>query len=158
MLSVRFFWLCGSFLSRETKSFGYFPEVPVTKIRVLAPAPYKNPTVKFAMLMILRIFVPRKVVKRIPEMEVSDRWVFTKDPIHRSPRTPRILILSTDTSLSNIRKFQISNRFALLKHLADCEKGEKGRDLPKGHLTTAEGEDAFFSNHLPTTQNEKAVD
>ena len=30
---------------RETKSFGYFPVVPVTKIRVSAPAPYKNPTV-----------------------------------------------------------------------------------------------------------------
>ena len=28
-----------------TKSFGYFPEVPVTKIRVSAPAPYKNPTI-----------------------------------------------------------------------------------------------------------------
>ena len=33
------------FFCRETKSFGYFPEVPVTKIRVSAPAPYKNPTV-----------------------------------------------------------------------------------------------------------------
>ena len=26
--------------------FGYFPEVPVTKIRVSAPAPYKNPSVR----------------------------------------------------------------------------------------------------------------
>ena len=34
------------FFCRETKSFGYIPEVPVTKIRVSAPAPYKNPTVK----------------------------------------------------------------------------------------------------------------
>ena len=34
------------FFCRETKSFGYFPEVPVTKIRVSAPAPYKDPTVK----------------------------------------------------------------------------------------------------------------
>ena len=25
---------------------GYFPEVPVTKVRVPAPGPYKNPTVK----------------------------------------------------------------------------------------------------------------
>ena len=33
------------FFCRETKIFGYFPEVPVTKIRVSAPAPYKNPTV-----------------------------------------------------------------------------------------------------------------
>ena len=33
------------FLCRETKVFGYFPEVPVTKIRVSAPSPYKNPTV-----------------------------------------------------------------------------------------------------------------
>ena len=30
------------FFCRETKSFGYFPEVPVTKIRVSAPAPCKN--------------------------------------------------------------------------------------------------------------------
>ena len=33
------------FFYREPKSLGYFPEVPVTKIRVSAPAPYKNPTV-----------------------------------------------------------------------------------------------------------------
>ena len=33
------------FFCRDTKSFGYFPEVPVTKIRVSAPALYKNPTV-----------------------------------------------------------------------------------------------------------------
>ena len=31
------------------KIFGYFPEVPVTKIRVSAPAPYKNPTVIFLL-------------------------------------------------------------------------------------------------------------
>ena len=30
---------------RETKLFGYCPEVPITRIRVSAPAPYKNPTV-----------------------------------------------------------------------------------------------------------------
>ena len=29
---------------RETKIFCFFPEVPVTKVRVSAPAPYKNPT------------------------------------------------------------------------------------------------------------------
>ena len=34
------------FLCRETKIFGYLPEVPVTKIRVSAPGLYKNPTVK----------------------------------------------------------------------------------------------------------------
>ena len=33
------------FFCRETKTFRYFPEVPVTKIRVSAPGPYKNPTV-----------------------------------------------------------------------------------------------------------------
>ena len=31
----------------EMKSFGKFPEVPVTKIRVSAPVPYKNPTVSY---------------------------------------------------------------------------------------------------------------
>ena len=37
-----FFW--------PLKIFGYFTEVPVTKITVSAPAPYKNPTVKKACM------------------------------------------------------------------------------------------------------------
>ena len=38
------------FFCRETKSFGYFTEVHVTKIRVSAPPSYKNPTVTFSFL------------------------------------------------------------------------------------------------------------
>ena len=56
------------FFCRETKSFGYFPEVPVTKIRVSAPAPYKNPTVtKFQIEFQIWISEARKRVlcKRI---------------------------------------------------------------------------------------------
>ena len=41
------------FLSGE-KNFGYFPEMPVTKMRVSAPAPYKKPTVTVSLRSIGR--------------------------------------------------------------------------------------------------------
>ena len=41
------FWVSAAdfCFSAGRRNFGYFPEVPVTKIRVSAPAPYKHPTV-----------------------------------------------------------------------------------------------------------------
>ena len=38
--------------------------------------------------------------------------------------------LTAEPMLKTFRKFQINSRFALLKHMADCQKGELARDLP----------------------------
>ena len=55
------------FFCRETKSLGYFPEMPVTKIMVSAPAPYKNPTVA-------NPFSPYSIQKR-PEPQICPKFV-----------------------------------------------------------------------------------
>ena len=62
--------------------------------------------------------------KTIPELETSDQWRFAKDS--SKSKNKKDIDLSTETTLNNMRKFQINSRFALIKHIADCQKGEVG--------------------------------
>ena len=46
-ICLGFSWVCTAdfgFSAGRQQTFAYFPEVPVAKMRVSAPAPYKNPT------------------------------------------------------------------------------------------------------------------
>ena len=76
------------------------------------------------------------------ELTTSDRWKFVKDPSVSTNK--KDIDLTEGHMMKTIRKYQINSRFALLKHMADCYKGERGRDLPKSHLTTPDGELLYY--------------
>ena len=56
--------------------------------------------------------------------------------------------LSGEAMMRTIRRHQTNSCFALLKHMADCYKGEKASNLPKSHFTTSDGEFLYYKDSL----------
>ena len=60
------------FVCSGIKLFGYFPEVPVTKIRVSAPAPYAHKPPLFGDMDVVKTLSNRSQCRRITKGELHD--------------------------------------------------------------------------------------
>ena len=91
---------------------------------------------------------PNRLWRTIPEPATSDRWKLIKDPA--KSKNKKGIDLSGDPMMNIIRRHQINSRSALLKHMADCYKGERGSNLQKSHLTTEGGEFLYYCDSIET--------
>ena len=71
----------------------------------------------------------------------SDQWKFVKDLAKSKNKKDIDLKISVN--------FKSTAALPLLKHMADCQKGEVARDLPKSNLATNEGEYARILLQFP---------